>query len=239
LPPANILFLLLFGFLLYRSRRVIGRVFIAAGFLLLYGLSISPVSFLLTEPLERNFRPVNPAETKAGVIVVLGGGTHDRSWLGLPPEPSEVSLQRTLEAVKLQRALRIPMMTAGGAGDPAQPRFSDADAMARAASLLGVPVKEIIIENKSRNTLESARAARGMLKGNRIILVTSAFHMKRSVALFRKQGFDVVPAPVGFRADHRQITFYALLPGADNLSASAFALSEYISYGWYWIKGDI
>jgi uncharacterized SAM-binding protein YcdF (DUF218 family) len=92
LPPAGILLLMLFGFLLVRSRRNLGRVFITAGFLLLYGLSINPVASALIAPLERDFRPVNLKFVKTGCIVVLGGGTRDRSRLGLGPEPGEASI---------------------------------------------------------------------------------------------------------------------------------------------------
>jgi uncharacterized SAM-binding protein YcdF (DUF218 family) len=187
LPPANVLLLLMIGFLLIRSCRNLGRLFIATGFLLLYGLSISPVSSALMAPLEKSFRPVNVNSAKADVIVVLGGGTRDRSWLGLEPEPGEKSLQRVVAAVKLHRALHIPVLISGGAGDPDQSQLSDADSMARAALGLGVLEQDIVIENKSRNTLESARAVRGLLKRNRIILVTSVFHMKRSVALLRSR----------------------------------------------------
>jgi uncharacterized SAM-binding protein YcdF (DUF218 family) len=239
LPPASILLLLFIGFLLVRSRRNLGRLFITAGFLLLYGLSISPVSSALIAPLERGFRPVNVKLVKADFIVVLGGGTIDRSWLGLDPEPGEGSTQRVAAGVKLYRALHIPLLLTGGSGDLAQPHLSDADAMARTAMDLGVLEKDIIIENKSRNTLESARAVRGMLKGKRIILVTSAYHMKRSVALFKKQGFEVVPAPAGYRAERRQAKFISFIPNADSLSTSAVALSEHISFKWYSIKGDL
>jgi uncharacterized SAM-binding protein YcdF (DUF218 family) len=239
LPPAGILLLLLSGFLLVLFRRNLGRLFIAAGFLLLYGLSISPVSSALIAPLERGYSPVNVKLVKADVIVVLGGGTIDRSWLGLPPEPGEGSLQRVVAAVKLYRVLHIPVLLTGGTGDPAQPHLSDADAMARAAMDLGVLEKDIIIENKSRNTLESARAVKDMLTGNRILLVTSAYHMKRSVALFKKQGFEVVPAPAGFRSGQRPFTFFSFIPNADNLSSSSLALSEHLSFGWYSMTGDL
>jgi len=190
-------------------------------------------------PLERSFQPVNVKRVKADVIVVLGGGTRDRSWLGLGPEPGGASLQRVVAAIKLQRALHIPILITGGAGDPAQPHLSDADAIARAASDLGVLEKDIVIDNKSRNTLESARASRGMLKGSRIILVTSAYHMKRSVALFKKRGFDVIPAPVGYWAEHRPATLFSFIPNADSLSTSAVALSEDISFIWYSMKGNL
>jgi uncharacterized SAM-binding protein YcdF (DUF218 family) len=233
LPPASILLLLLVGSLLVLFRRNLGRLFIVAGFLLLYGLSISPVSSALIAGLERGYRPVNVKFVKADVIVVLGGGSIDLSWLGLPPQPGEGSTQRLVAAVKLYRALHLPVLLTGGSGDPAQPHLSDADAMARTAMDLGVSEKDIIIENKSRNTLESARAVKGMLKGNRILLVTSAYHLKRSVALFKKQGFDVVPAPAGYRSEQRQLKYFSFIPSAGNLSSSSLALAEYLSYSWY------
>ncbi len=239
LPPAIILLLFLVGSLLVLFHRKLGRLFIAAGFLLLYGLSISPVSSALIAPLERGYRPVNVKLVKADVIVVLGGGSVDRSWMGLPPEPSEGSLQRAVTAVQLYRALHIPVLLTGGSGDPAQPQLSDAEAMARTAMDLGVLEKDIIIDNKSRNTLESARSVKGMLKRNRILLVTSAYHMKRSVALFKKQGLEVIPAPAGYRSAQRPLKYFSFIPYAGNLSNSSFALAEYMSYSWYSITGGL
>ena len=239
LPPAGILLLLLSGFLLIRFRRSLGRLCIAIGFLLLYGLSISPVSSALIAPLERDLRPVNVKGVKADVIVVLGGGTRDRSWLGLKPEPAEESLRRVVAAVTLYKALHIPVLLTGGTDDPAQSQLSDADAMARTALDLGVPEKDIYIENMSRNTLESARAVKGVIKGNRIVLVTSAFHMKRSVALFKKQGFDVVPAPAGLRSGQRPFTAFSIIPNAESLNSSSLALAEHLSLGWYSMTGDL
>lgn len=239
LPPASILLLLLSGFLLVRYRRNLGRLFIATGLLLLYGLSISPVSSALIAPLESGFRPADAKLVKADVIVVLGGGVRDRSWLGFEPEPGEGSLQRVAEAIKLYRVLHIPVLLTGGTGDSSQPHLSDADAMARAAIDLGVPAKDILVENKSRNTLESARAVTNMRRGDRIVLVTSAFHMRRSFALFKKQGLEVVPAPVGYVSEHRPLTYFSCIPDAGNLASSAVALSEYLGLGWYSITGDL
>jgi uncharacterized SAM-binding protein YcdF (DUF218 family) len=239
LPPANVLILLLLGFLAIRARRTLGRLLIAAGFLLLYGLSISPVSSALIEPLERDFRPVNVKLVKADGIVVLGGGARDRSWIGLEPEAGEDSLQRLVAAVKLYRALQVPIMITGGAGDPSQPQLSDADAMARAAAELGVPQKDIILDNRSPTTLESARTVKRQFNGKRILLVTSAHHLKRAMAMFNAQGLDVIPEPSGYRRVQQNKWSYAALPGMDYLGTSSAALSERISYFWYRVKGDI
>jgi uncharacterized SAM-binding protein YcdF (DUF218 family) len=73
----------------------------------------------------------------------------------------------------------------------------EAEAMARAATELGVPRRDIIVEGTARNTQESARAVKRVLKSKRIFLVTSAYHMKRAEGLFKKQGFDVFPRPPG------------------------------------------
>jgi len=136
--------------------------------------------------------------------------------------------------------------------------------MAHTALNLGVSMDDVIVENKSRNTLESAGALRSIIKGNNIVLVTSASHMKRAAAIFTKQGFHVVTAPSGYdyekkilsfysfipRASNlhassaalsyekKILSFYSFIPRASNLHASSAALSEYLSFFWYWASGD-
>jgi uncharacterized SAM-binding protein YcdF (DUF218 family) len=239
LPPSGILILIAAGFVIVRQKRIAGWILIVSGVLILYGLSIDPVSDLLIIPLETSNSPLNDSSVPADAIVVLAGGVRDLSWLGLEPEPSALSLQRVVKGVLLYRAQRRPLIIAGGAGSLIHSEIPEAGAMERAAAGLGVPEKDIVIENKSRNTLESAKAVRGLLKGNRIILVTSAFHMKRSVALFKMQGFDVIPAPAGYLAMHQPVSLFSFIPSTRSLSTSAVALSEYISFEWYSMTGDI
>lgn len=239
LPPSGCLIVMAIGFLIVRRRRVVGWGFIGFGFLLLYGLSTGPVSNSLIMLLETYHPPLTDRTVPADAIVVLTGGVHELSRIGLKPEPSEASLERLVEGVKLYRALRRKFIIAGGTGSLTHPEIPEADALARAASDLGVPEQDIIIENKSRNTLESAKAVKGMLKGDRILLVTSALHMKRSVALFRKQGFEIIPAPAGYRSEPGPATLLSYIPQAGNLSASSFALAEYLSYLWYEMIGDL
>ncbi len=239
LPPSCILILMMVGFVMLKRKRLAGWFLIVSGFLLLYGLSIEPVSNLLIMPIEKSHPPLKDSGTPADAIVVLSGGVRDLSWLGLEPEPSDSSLERVVKSVMLYRSLRRPVLIAGGSGSLIYPKIPEADAMARAAVGLGVPEKDIVIENKSRNTLESARAVRGLLKGNRIVLVTSAVHMKRSVALFKKLRFDVVPAPTGYLAMQRPASFYSFIPSAACLSTSAVALLEYCSFAWYSMTGDL
>ena len=162
LPPGVFLILMAVGFLIKKDCRLLGRLLIFSGFILLYLVSIGPVTDALIKPLENAYHPLTRQETKikADAIVVLSGGVRDLSWLGLAPEQSEVSLERVVEGVRLFRIMRLPLMLVGGNGDPTKDNVSEAGAMARAASDLGVPGKDLIVAGKARNTLESARAAK-------------------------------------------------------------------------------
>jgi uncharacterized SAM-binding protein YcdF (DUF218 family) len=148
-----------------------------------------------------------------------------------------MSLERLVAGVKLYKELHIPLVIIGGNGNPFEQGVKEAEAMGRIANGIGVPDKDIITENTPRNTLESASAAKKLIKGNRIILVTSAFHMKRSSAMFKKQGFDVVTAPAGYKSEQQRISLYSCIPRAGSLNDSSAALAEYLSIFWYTLTG--
>ena len=241
LPPAGLLLLMAAGFALTLICRMFGRLLIATGFILLYLVSIGPVSDALIRPLERAYPPLGAAlkGKNADAVVVLGGGVRDLAWIGLDPEPSEASLERVVAAISLARTAHLPLVLVGGSGDPSKPGISEADAMARVASSLGVPRRDLMVIGKVHNTLESAAAVRERLKGKRIILVTSGFHMRRSVGMFRKKGLQVIPAPCGYRGEQNELTFRSFIPRADSLSTSHLALAEYLSLAWYTLNGDL
>ncbi len=239
LPPGIFLILMAVGFLVRKDCRLLGRLLVVSGFLLLYGTSISPVSDALLGPLEAASPPLKEIPLHADAIVVLGGGVRDLARLGLAPEPSETSVERMAKGVSLNRQTHIPLLLVGSNGNPGKDDVNEAEAMARVAAGLGVPKGEIITVGKARNTLESAEAVRGALKGNRIILVTSALHMRRAAGMFKKKGFAVIPAPCGYRRGGGGRTFFSFIPRADNLHYSSSALAEYLSLAWYRIMGDL
>jgi uncharacterized SAM-binding protein YcdF (DUF218 family) len=241
LPPAGCLVLMAFGFLVIRGWRMLGRLFIASGFVLLYLVSIGPVTDALLKPLEAGFPPLRDARVKseAGAVVVLGGGVRDLSWLELAAAPSETSLERLVTGVMLAQKNRVPLVLVGGSGDPSRANVGEAGAMARVASELGVRGSNIIVEERARNTLESAGAVKRLFKVRRILLVTSAYHMQRASGLFKKQGFDVIPAACCYRAEQRARSFISFIPRAENLNYSSSALAEYISLAWYTMSGDL
>jgi uncharacterized SAM-binding protein YcdF (DUF218 family) len=240
LPPGIFLILMAIGFAVRKDCRVLGKVLVASSFLLLYVSSIGPVTDALIKPLESAYPPLRGAPAKkADVIVVLSGGVRDLSWLGLAPEPSEAAVERVVKGVTLYRRLHIPLMMVGGNGLPAKEDVSEADAMYRVAAGLGVPESELIAVGKVHNTLESAEAVKRRFKGNRIILVTSAFHMRRAAGMFKKKGLEVIPAPCGYRGESNGRSVFSFIPYAANLHYSSSALAEYISLAWYRITGDL
>lgn len=238
-PPAGLILLILLGFLVLGACRVIGKMMIAFGIFALYVLSISPVSDALLKPLETFAPPLQDRRVKADAIVVMGGGVTDLSWVGQPAVPSSEGVSRLVKGIALYRKLRIPLVLMGGNGDPARDATPDSEAMARVSRNLGIPAKDLIIESKSRNTIEGAAALDRLIRGRRILLVSSAYHLKRATALFRKKGFEVAPVPAVYLSEQNKATFYSFIPHAGNLYASSAACAEYMSLFWYRIAGKI
>jgi len=111
--------------------------------------------------------------------------------------------------------------------------------MAEAAYALGMPRRQVILEKTSRNTLENSQAVRKMLKGNKIILATSAYYMRRAVTMFTRQGFSVIPAPAYYLSQTRKKGVALLIPRAENLKNSSVALAEWLSLAWWKLRGEL
>ena len=237
LPPASLLLLIAGGLLLSRWRRTAGRALAAAGICLLYVLSIDPVANRLIRPLEAAYPPLQISGARADAVVVLGGGVKDLTWVPLAPEPGEHSLARLVAGIELARTLRLPLVVSGGSGDTAGGGPLEADALADTAVRLGFPRQDLVIERGSRNTWENAASVKALVPGKTVILVTSAFHMKRAAAMFRKNGFTVLPAPVNYQSTSRPWSPDELIPRANALATSSTALAERLSLAWYGMTG--
>ena len=239
LPPSSLLILILTGFIVLRWHRNAGRMLVAAGIVLLCVLSLNPVADCLIKPLEVHYRPLPEDPIKADAIVVLGGGARDLSWVPAGPESSEGSLERLVNAIQLARKHHLPIVVTGGSGETNPGDVREADAMADTAIKLGFPAQDIVIENRSRNTWENAESVQKLLPGKTIVLVTSAFHMWRSVGMFKKLGFSVLPSPAGFQSQTRHGSYTDYLPQAGALATSSTAIAEYLSLFWYWMTGKL
>lgn len=241
LPPSSLIGIMVMGVLLIKKYPRVARGFIMAALVLLYLLSISPVSDRLLKPLESAFPPLKDASAvSANTIVILSGGSVDLSWLDMKPSPAYPSTARLIYGITLYR--QIPgakLIISGGSGDPRKPDISEAVAMRDMALALGVPAKDMLVESDSRNTLGSAHALNLLLKEKKIILVTSASHMRRSVAMFRKLGMDVIPAPTDYKSEQQGVSLYYFIPNPTALLFSSSAIYEYMGLAFYGFSGKL
>ena len=200
-PVPLIFFLSLAGLFLlwFTSKQKIGKIFITAGFSVFILCSFSLTSDILIRPLESRYPPVSDetllsgAEQLPEMVVVLSGGHTSNTAFPMTSQIGQDSLTRLIEGIRIYR--RIPgckLLLSGGSVYGPVPA---AEAMARVARSIGVDEEDIIIEAESRDTDDQARIIKSMLGDRHFILVTSASHMPRSIALFRKLGMDPLPAP--------------------------------------------
>lgn len=241
LPLSSLLILIAFGFWISRRYPKTGKSLIVSGFFILYLLSIRPVSDMLIRPLESAYPPVEDKFLRQGSsIVILSGGVKDISWAGLSPAPSGSSLQRLIYGIGLYRRVAgSELLISGGSGDPEKPDLSEADAMRDVALSMGIPSDDILIENRSRNTLENVRALKDLLANKDIILVTSASHMYRAASMFEKMGVHVIPAPTGYTVEEKMFSLYSFIPDVGSLGKSSDAVYEYLAILWCRLRGVI
>jgi uncharacterized SAM-binding protein YcdF (DUF218 family) len=236
-PGCFILILLLTGIWLWRFKQ---RGFACLNIvlaLLLWALSIQPVSNALMAPLEAGLTiPSNP---QGDVIVLLGGGIHEGvADLTGKGTPGEDMLARTVTAVRLQRQLQIPVIVSGGSGYSG--RSAEAPVIRRFLLDLGVADRQIVLEEKSRDTNENALYCREILKKQGFqnpLLVTSAYHMRRSVMMFKNVGVAVTPVPAQFLTGGNIPFIWAdFLPTTHSFQKSEKAIREYLGLLFYSIS---
>jgi uncharacterized SAM-binding protein YcdF (DUF218 family) len=183
---------------------------------------------------------------KAEAIVLLGGATKSanppRPWVDLSEEGD-----RLLHTARLYRQGKAPKVILSGGriqwNGAGQPESQD---MAEVLEFLGVPASAMLQDPNSLNTYQNAVNVKAILEQQqirRILLVTSAMHMPRSLLIFRKLGIEAIPAPTDFLvvdADDPVTSegrLLSLLPDGENLRMTNRALKEYIGLWIYRLRG--
>ena len=243
--PLNVLLVLaLLGALAPATRfRRAGRRLALGAIALLLAIGVLPVGALLIAPLEDRFPPP-PADMAAPYGVIVLGGALDPALGEARGQPILVDgAARLTEAVVLAR--RFPgarLVYSGGNGSLIHDDPPEAAAAGRLLVALGVDPARLTLEDRSRNTEENARFTRDLVRpepGQVWLLVTSAFHMPRSMGLFRKAGFDVVADPVDYRSYGGLRDFGLRADAARGLSLFDLAVHEWIGLAAYRLSGKI
>lgn len=207
------------------QRRIAGLL--AALSLALYLLSIGAVADRLMGSLEQTYEV--PAHPQGDVIVMLGGGAiayvQDVDGVGmLAQSPSS----RLLTTLRLHRLYNLPILLSGG--QVFSDTGSEAEIARRVLLSLGVPSEMIYVETRSLTTGQNARYSAEILRREGFthpILVTSAFHLPRSVLNFEKEGYPVTPYPTDFWVSGApQLYLIKFAPNASALLTNTVYLQE-------------
>ncbi len=197
---------------------------------------------LLLGPLEQRF-PRPPLPQKVDGIIMLGGGFEASINLARGGYELNAGGDRIVEtAVLAGRYPEAKIVITGGTGTLLLEGEPDTFAASRLLAGLGVAPERLILESKSRNTYENAVFSKEMVDpkpGETWLLVTSAFHMPRSKALFDKAGFATVPWPVDYRTSGREGVGLFRDNATDSLDNATLAIREWTGLLAYWLSGRI
>ncbi|HOP64507.1 MAG TPA: YdcF family protein [Spirochaetota bacterium] len=236
-PPSIFILILLAALLFIKKKRGIALVLIISDILLIYFLSIEPVKNLLLAPLE-NYAPPVTEESADGaeLIVILGGGTLENS----PEEGENGSLtgdafKRALYGLHLGGKFRLPVLSSGGKLFDGNGK-GEAEITVRLLSKYNHSGIKLLKETSSRTTYENALYVKEKFNPGKVILVTSAYHMKRSLYIFRKAGVECVPAPTDYKIDSQDYNVTSFLPKSYEMDCIYKGLKEYAGMLFYMVR---
>jgi uncharacterized SAM-binding protein YcdF (DUF218 family) len=200
-PGTIVLLLLGYGFvrlLLARGTRKKGLGWIFCGLLCFYLFTTFPLPNYLLQTLECRYAPVTAPQKDPDIhyIVVLSAGMRLNNAVPATSQLDETSALRVVEGIRLFHLMSgQPTLIMTGAG-----YWQDMGSrMAAFAASLGVPADKLIPENRAKDTYGNAVGVRPFVKNQPFLLVTSAIHLPRSMAIFQKLGMNPIPAPGDFR----------------------------------------
>jgi uncharacterized SAM-binding protein YcdF (DUF218 family) len=204
--PSNLLIILIvIGALLALTRRfrragaslalIVGFGTLAAG--------LSPISSYLMLPLENRFPAFRDDGRPVAGIVLLGGSVEAAKSVSRGALIANEAAERVLGTIALaHRYPQARILISSGSGSLLQNSPAEAPVIAEYFKTIGIDPARVAVEDRSRTTFENAVFSRALANpkpGERWLLVTSAWHMPRSVGVFRKAGFNVTAYPVDYR----------------------------------------
>lgn len=230
------------GALLLRTRFArTGWRLVIGSLILLALLGLSPIGNALIIPLEQRFPRWDASRGAPDGIVVLGGAiTPDVSMARGEVALNEAAERMTAVAELAHRYPNARILFSGGSAALVFQEGTEAEFALRLLEALGVAPARIIAEDKSRNTVENAVYSQLLAQpkpGERWLLLTSAYHMPRSIGVFRKAGFAVEAYPVDWRTRGTPDALRPFATMGDGLRRTDTAVREWVGLVVYWFTG--
>lgn len=243
LSPSNLLLsAMAVGVLLFRwsKTRRVGIRLAAGGAIATALIVVLPIGDWLVAGLERRFPAYEPCAAGAprplAGILLLGGAISSQEIDGTIVEDLGSAADRIRTAARLARKYPdLPVLVSGGQTFPRKGARPEAVATADLLKELGVSDSRLRLETDSRTTAENAALVKAQAGKGAWLLVTSAFHMPRSVGTFRKAGIDVIAAPTDWVVDDNPP--FLSINALDRLGKLDLAVHEYLGLFGYWTTG--
>ncbi|MCW5721135.1 MAG: YdcF family protein [Devosia sp.] len=238
-PLSVVLLLIVLGLgLLWAKRRRLAVAALLLAALVQAVVGFTNLGYVLIQPLEDRFAVPTQMPERVGAIIMLGGATLARPSMARgTAELNDAGdrLTTTLWLAGLYPDARIVL--SGGSGLLADESESEAETAQRFFAQHGVARDRLILEGESRNTDENVALTRALLDEvpRPLVLVTSAFHMPRSVGLFGAQGLEVIPWPTDYRSPGPRSFGLDMANPVQNLNVTTVAIKEWIGlliYHW-------
>jgi uncharacterized SAM-binding protein YcdF (DUF218 family) len=209
----------------------------------LYIVSTPIGASLLVSGLAHRTTSVESVQDARGAeaIVVLGGGVQTTSARGeiLAQLQSTPSL-RILEAMRLYKLLHPRVViVSGGIADKRTELRPEAEQMANVLAQNGIPIERIVIDTEAKTTHDHPRTVGPLLTArhvSRFAIITSPMHMRRSLGVFKAQGYDPVGSASLLQSEQLASRPF-FLPNDDSVLLSNQALYEYAAWVMYWWRG--
>lgn len=218
------------------KKQRLGKRLVLVGAIFFVLFSTCPLPNFLLRSFEYQYPPLNDDElmdsrySDVRYIVVLGGGVRYAKKLPITSNFYPSSLVRITEGIRLFLKLKkedMKLIVSGGGSYP----VTSAELMARFSKEFEINDKNIIVEKESFTTHDEARFIKDIVQGSRFFLVTSAGHMPRSMAIFKKYGMMPIAAPTDHWTKEKiKYDFSSAIPSADNLKKSELAFYECIGF---------
>lgn len=243
LPSNFLIWLGLVGALLLLTRFAgAGRRLMAGSLVLLAICAYSPLANFLLYPLESRFPKWDSSRGDPDGIIVLGGPLDaDLSAAHGVPVIAGAADRLISAATLAQRYPNARIVYTGGSPNLLHHDAKEADYATALFQGLGIARSRLTMERQSRNTKENAEFTRDIVKpkrSERWLLVTSAFHMPRSVGLFRKAGFAVEAYPVDWKVGTREDLLRCFVVANNGLELVDIGVREWLGLVAYRLAGS-